>query len=49
MFLDERLCKKSRDNLDMRGEETAEQTVLSVELAKGWDPKATGRLQVEIL
>lgn len=49
MLLDERLCKKSRDNLDMKGEKTAEQAVLSVELAKSCDPKATGRLQVEIL
>lgn len=49
MLLDERLCKKSRDNLDKEGEKTAEQTVLFVELAKGCDPKATGRLQVGIL
>lgn len=44
MLLDEIVCKKSRNNLDLKGEKTAEQTALSVDLAKGWDPKATGRL-----
>lgn len=48
MLLDERVSKKSRNNLDLKGEKTAEQTALSVDLAKGWDPKATGKLEVEI-
>lgn len=48
MLLDERVSKKSRNNLDLKGEKTAEQTALSVDPAKGWDPKATGKLEVEI-